>query len=670
MRVFLSYRRDDASGYAVGLYERLAERFGEDHVFMDLDTIRPGSDFASVIEEALETCDVLLSLVGRTWLTCTDKLGRRRLDDPDDFVRLELQGAHRRQIPVIPLLVQEVAMPATDDLPRTLAWFAGRQALGLSDRRWRADVRRLMDELERLETTAGRMPPPIETSTAGVLGGFYRVVDLIRPTIGPRRRFVIVDDAESGPSYTGDAVRIAASAKLEGSREKVGADLARQLVEGVRRSAGDGAGTTALLAGRLLAVLDQRIAAGTPPTALRIPVRRAMESADRRLSQLAREIETKQQVEQVVSVACRNATLGQIVAECVDKVGKDGAIVVEASRSFGDEIDLVEGMRFDRGYVAAEFVTTSEDPYGEVVLENPQLLLVDSKISAAGELVPVLDEVRTSGRSLVVIAHDIDDEALATLIVSAVNGTPACVAVKAPGFGERRRAMLQDIAVQTGAQVFAPDGRPGPAEATLEMLGQARRVIASRDETTIVEGAGAAEDIRRRIAKIKAELESTDSDYDREKLLERLAKLSGGVAVIKVGASSDSERQERIRSARTAIQIMFGAVEQGLVPGGGAALLRSGAPETPADETDDAVFAARAVARALEEPLRQIAINASVDADEVVRRVWEGRDEIGFDAEAGTYTDMFAAGIIDSARVLHHVVEAASATVDVVLSIT
>jgi chaperonin GroEL len=377
----------------------------------------------------------------------------------------------------------------------------------------------------------------------------------------------------------------------------------------------------------------------------------AVERAVEAVHNIAVEVESKEQVAQVAAISAADREIGDMISEAIDKVGKDGVITVEESQTFGMEMDVVEGMRFDKGYISPYFVTDPERMEG--VLEDPYILLVSSKISAVRDLLPVLEKIMQTGKALVIVAEDVDGEALATLVVNKIRGTFKSIAVKAPGFGERRKAMLQDIAILTGGQVISEEVGLKLENVTLDMLGRARKITVTKDETTVVEGAGSQEDINGRINQIKAEMENTDSDYDREKLQERLAKLSGGVAVIKVGAATEVELKEKKHRIEDAVSTTKAAVEEGVVPGGGVALLRAQAPVTELAGTldGDEATGVRIVARSLEEPLKQIAVNAGMEGGVIVERVRNLDGSTGLNAATGDYEDLFKAGVIDAAKV-------------------
>ena len=403
--------------------------------------------------------------------------------------------------------------------------------------------------------------------------GMNKLADAVRVTLGPKGRNVVLDKKWGAPTITNDGVSIAKEIDLEDPYERIGAELVKEVAKKTDDVAGDGTTTATVLAWAMVREGLKNVAAGANPMSLKKGIEAAVEAAVASLHDLSKEANTKEQIAQVASISAADTEIGQMISEAIDKVGKDGVITVEESQTFGMDMDLVEGMRFDKGYISPYFSTDTERM--EAVLEDPYILLVGSKIGAVRDVLPVLEKVMQTGRPLVIVAEDIEGEALATLVVNKIRGTFRSVAVKAPGFGERRKAMLQDIAILTGATVISEEVGLKLDNTTIELLGTARKVVVTKDETTIVEGAGSDDDIKGRIAQIKAEIENTDSDYDREKLQERLAKLSGGVAVIKVGAATEVELKEKKHRIEDAVSTTKAAIEEGVVPGGGVALLRS-----------------------------------------------------------------------------------------------
>jgi chaperonin GroEL len=482
--------------------------------------------------------------------------------------------------------------------------------------------------------------------------GMNMLADAVRVTLGPKGRNVVLDKKWGAPTITNDGVSIAKEIDLEDPFEKIGAELVKEVAKKTDDVAGDGTTTATVLAWAMVREGLKNVAAGANPMSLKKGIEAAVEAAVASLHDLAKPADTKEQIAQVASISAADNEIGQMIADAIDKVGKDGVITVEESQSFGMDMDLVEGMRFDKGYIAPYFATDLERQ--EAVLENAYVLLVSSKISSVRDVLPVLEKVMQSGRPLLIIAEDVEGEALATLVVNKIRGTFKSVAVKAPGFGERRKAMLQDIAILTGATVISEEIGLKLDAATLELLGSAHKVIVTKDETTIVEGAGSEEDIKGRIAQIKAEIENTDSDYDREKLQERLAKLSGGVAVIKVGAATEVELKEKKHRIEDAVSTTKAAIEEGVVPGGGVALLRSQTRIIEAAEklSGDEQTGARMVAKAVEAPLNQIAVNAGLEGGVIVDKVRNLKKPTeGLNAATGEYEDLIKAGVIDAAKV-------------------
>ncbi len=482
--------------------------------------------------------------------------------------------------------------------------------------------------------------------------GMNKLADAVRVTLGPKGRNVVLDKKWGAPTITNDGVSIAKDIDLEDPYERIGAELVKEVAKKTDDVAGDGTTTATVLAWAMVREGLKNVAAGANPMSLKKGIEAAVEAAVASLHDLAKPADTKEQIAQVASISAADTEIGQLIAEAIDKVGKDGVITVEESQSFGMDMDLVEGMRFDKGFIAPYFATDTERM--EAVLENAYILLVSHKIASVRDLLPVLEKVMQSGRPLLVIAEDVEGEALATLVVNKIRGTFKSVAVKAPGFGERRKAMLQDMAILTGATVISEEVGLKLDNAGVELLGSARKVVVTKDETTIVEGAGSEEDIKGRIAQIKAEIDNTDSDYDREKLQERLAKLSGGVAVIKVGAATEVELKEKKHRIEDAVSTTKAAIEEGVVPGGGVALLRSQSRILEAAEklAGDEATGARMVAKAVEAPLTQIAQNAGLEGGVIVDKVRNlPAATQGLNAATGEYEDLIKAGVIDAAKV-------------------
>ncbi len=447
-----------------------------------------------------------------------------------------------------------------------------------------------------------------EDARRGLETGMNKLADAVRVTLGPKGRNVVLDKKWGAPTITNDGVSIAKEIELEDPFEKIGAELVKEVAKKTDDVAGDGTTTATVLAWAMVREGLRNVAAGANPMSLKRGIEAAVETAVGSIHGIAKETESKAQIAQVASISAADTEIGEMISEAIDKVGRDGVITVEESQTFGMDMDLVEGMRFDKGYIAPYFVTDPERM--EAVLEDAYILLVGSKITAVRDLLPVLEKVMQSGKPLLIIAEDVEGEALATLVVNKIRGTFRSVAVKAPGFGERRKAMLQDIAILTGGQVVTEEVGLKLENVTLDLLGTARKIVVTKDETTIVEGAGTENDIKGRINQIKTEIENTDSDYDREKLQERLAKLSGGVAVIKVGAATEVELKEKKHRIEDAVSTTKAAIEEGVVPGGGVALLRAQTAilETAEKLEGDEATGARIVAKAVEEPLKQIAV--------------------------------------------------------------
>jgi chaperonin GroEL len=479
--------------------------------------------------------------------------------------------------------------------------------------------------------------------------GMDQLANAVKITLGPKGRNVVLEKKWGAPTITNDGVSIAKEIELEEPMEKVGAELVKEVAKKTDDVAGDGTTTATVLAQAIVKEGLRNVAAGANPMGLKRGIERAVELAVESIKNQSKEVEQKEEIAHVGAISAADPEIGEMIAEAVDKVGKDGVITVEESNTFGMELDLVEGMRFDKGYISAYFITDSERM--ETVLEEPYILIANSKISAVKDLLPVLEKVMQTGKPLLIIAEDVEGEALATLVVNKVRGTFRSAAVKAPGFGDRRKAMLQDIAILAGGQVISEEVGLKLENATLDLLGQARKVMITKDDTTIVEGNGKDEDIKGRVNQIKAEIEKTDSDYDREKLQERLARLSGGVAVIKVGAATEVELKEKKHRIEDAVQSTKAAVEEGVVPGGGVALLSAQAVLDKVDLEGDEATGAAIVRKALEEPVKQIAANAGLEGGVVVEKVRSLDLGWGLNAATGEYEDMFKAGVIDPTKV-------------------
>jgi len=482
--------------------------------------------------------------------------------------------------------------------------------------------------------------------------GMNKLADAVRVTLGPKGRNVVLDKKWGAPTITNDGVSIAKDIDLEDPFEKIGADLVKEVAKKTDDVAGDGTTTATVLAWAMVREGLKNVAAGANPMSLKKGIEAAVEAAVKSLHDLAAAADTTEKIAQVASISAADNEIGSMIAEAIEKVGKDGVITVEESQTFGMGMDLVEGMRFDKGYISPYFSTDTERM--EAVLEDAYILLVGGKIGAVRDVIPVLEKVMQSGRPLLILAEDVEGEALATLVVNKIRGTFRSVAVKSPGFGERRKAMMQDIAILTGGTVISEEVGLKLENAGLELLGRARKVVVTKDETTIVEGSGSDEDIKGRISQIKAEIDNTDSDYDREKLQERLAKLSGGVAVIKVGAATEVELKEKKHRIEDAVSTTKAAIEEGVVPGGGVALIRSKKAilEVANKLTGDEATGAFMVARAVEEPLKQIAVNAGLEGGVIVAKVQElTNPNEGLNAATGDYEDLVKAGVIDATKV-------------------
>ncbi|MFJ7751744.1 chaperonin GroEL [Arthrobacter sp. NPDC097144] len=489
-----------------------------------------------------------------------------------------------------------------------------------------------------------------EEARRGLERGLNILADAVKVTLGPRGRNVVLEKKWGAPTITNDGVSIAKEIELDDPYEKIGAELVKEVAKKTDDVAGDGTTTATVLAQALVKEGLRNVAAGADPLSLKRGIEKAVEAVTAELLSSAKEIETKEQIAATASISAGDQQIGDLIAEALDKVGKEGVITVEESNTFGLELELTEGMRFDKGYISGYFVTDAERQ--EAVLEDPYILIVNSKISNVKDLVAVLEKVMQSGKPLLIIAEDVEGEALATLVVNKIRGTFKSVAVKAPGFGDRRKAQLADIAILTGGQVIAEEVGLKLENATLDLLGKARKVVVTKDETTIVEGAGDAEEIAGRVNQIRAEIENSDSDYDREKLQERLAKLAGGVAVIKAGAATEVELKERKHRIEDAVRNAKAAVEEGIVAGGGVALIQAGlkAFANLTLEGDEAT-GANIVRVAIDAPLKQIAFNAGLEPGVVVDKVRGLPEGWGLNAATGEYEDLLAAGVNDPVKV-------------------
>jgi len=489
-----------------------------------------------------------------------------------------------------------------------------------------------------------------EEARRGLERGMNTLADAVKVTLGPKGRNVVLEKKWGAPTITNDGVSIAKEIELEDPWEKIGAELVKEVAKKTDDVAGDGTTTATVLAQALVKEGLRNVAAGADPVALKRGIEQAVEAVTEQLHKSAKEVETKEQIAATASISAADRTIGELIAEALDKVGKEGVVTVEESQTFGLELELTEGMRFDKGYISGYFVTDAERQ--ECVLEEPYILLYGSKISNVKDLLPILEKVMQTNKPLLIIAEDVEGEALATLVVNKIRGTFKSAAVKAPGFGDRRKAILQDIAILTGGQVITEDVGLKLENADLSLLGKARKAVITKDETTIVEGAGDADQIQGRVNQIRTEIENSDSDYDREKLQERLAKLAGGVAVIKAGAATEVELKERKHRIEDAVRNAKAAVEEGIVAGGGVALLQASKAAFDGLKLEgDEATGANIVKVAVEAPLKQIAINSGLEGGVVVEKVKTLPEGHGLNAATGEYEDLIAAGVIDPAKV-------------------
>ncbi|HET9255592.1 MAG TPA: chaperonin GroEL [Pseudonocardiaceae bacterium] len=489
-----------------------------------------------------------------------------------------------------------------------------------------------------------------EDARRGLERGMNQLADAVKVTLGPKGRNVVLEKKWGAPTITNDGVSIAKEIELEDPWEKIGAELVKEVAKKTDDVAGDGTTTATVLAQALVREGLRNVAAGANPMALKRGIEKAVEAVSTQLLEAAKEVETKEQIAATAGISAADPSIGELIAEAMDKVGKEGVITVEESQTFGLELELTEGMRFDKGYIAPYFVTDPERL--EAVLDDPYILVVNSKVSANKDLLPLLEKVMNSNKPLMIIAEDVEGEALATLVVNKIRGIFRSAAVKAPGFGDRRKAMLGDMAILTGAEVISEEVGLKLENTDLSLLGRARKVVITKDETTIVEGAGDTDQIQGRVNQIRAEIDNSDSDYDREKLQERLAKLAGGVAVIKVGAATEVELKERKHRIEDAVRNAKAAVEEGIVPGGGVALLQAATKAFEKLElTGDEATGAAIVKFASDAPLKQIAVNAGLEGGVVVEKVRNLEPSHGLDAATGEYVNLLDAGIIDPAKV-------------------
>ncbi|WP_329178146.1 chaperonin GroEL [Streptomyces sp. NBC_01477] len=488
-----------------------------------------------------------------------------------------------------------------------------------------------------------------EEARRGLERGMNQLADAVKVTLGPKGRNVVLEKKWGAPTITNDGVSIAKEIELEDPYEKIGAELVKEVAKKTDDVAGDGTTTATVLAQALVKEGLRNVAAGANPMALKRGIEKAVEAVSAALLEQAKDVETKEQIASTASISAADTQIGELIAEAMDKVGKEGVITVEESQTFGLELELTEGMRFDKGFISAYFATDLERM--EASLDDPYILIVNSKISAVKDLLPLLEKVMQSGKPLLIIAEDVEGEALSTLVVNKIRGTFKSVAVKAPGFGDRRKAMLGDIAILTGGTVISEEVGLKLENAGLDLLGRARKVVITKDETTIVDGSGDTDQVAGRVNQIRAEIDNSDSDYDREKLQERLAKLAGGVAVIKAGAATEVELKERKHRIEDAVRNAKAAVEEGIVAGGGVALLQATAVFEKLELEGDEATGANAVKLALEAPLKQIAINGGLEGGVIVEKVRNLPIGHGLNAATGEYVDMIAEGIIDPAKV-------------------
>jgi len=505
-----------------------------------------------------------------------------------------------------------------------------------------------------------------EAARAGIAKGIDLLAEAVKVTLGPKGRNVVLDKKFGSPTITKDGVTVAKEIELKEPYENMGAQLVKEVAEKTSDVAGDGTTTATVLAQSIFREGLKNVTAGANPTALKRGIERAVKEIVANLKRMSKTIKDKKEISNVASIAANNdVAIGELIAEAMEKVGKDGVITVEEAKSMTTSLDVVEGMQFDQGYLSPYFVTDAERM--EAAIEDCFILIHEKKISVMKDMLPLLEKIARAGKPLIIIAEDVEGEALATLVVNKLRGTLNCCAVKAPGYGDRRKAMLEDIAVLTGGRAITEDIGVKLESITLEDLGKAKRVSVGKEETTIVEGAGKNSAINGRISQIKRQIEETDSDYDKEKLQERLAKLAGGVAVINVGAATETEMKEKKARVEDALHATRAAVEEGIVPGGGVALLRSIPKLSDLRLTGDEKIGANIVKRALEEPIRQIVINAGLQDQVVLHKVKEEKQNVGFDAEKEDYVDMVSAGIIDPTKVTRTALENAASVAGLLL---
>ncbi|RJQ53620.1 MAG: chaperonin GroEL [Actinobacteria bacterium] len=505
-----------------------------------------------------------------------------------------------------------------------------------------------------------------EDARRSLEAGVDKLADAVKVTLGPKGRYVVLDKKFGSPTITNDGVTIAKEIEVEDIFENMGAQLVKEVATKTNDVAGDGTTTATLLAQSIVHEGLRNVAAGANPLALKRGIEMAVDSTIQEIRKHSKEIEDRQEIARVAAISAADDSIGELIADAMEKVGKDGVITVEESQTLGTELEVVEGLQFDKGYLSAYMVTDAERM--EAVLDEPFILIANQKISAVADVLPLLEKVMQAGKPLLIIAEDLEGEALATLVVNKIRGTFTSVAVKAPGFGERRKAMLQDIAIVTGGQVITEELGLKLENATLDMLGGARQVKVTKENTIVVDGHGSADQIKGRINQIKAEIEQSDSEFDKEKLQERLAKLSGGVAVIKVGAATETELKEKKHRIEDALSATRAAVEEGIVAGGGVILVNAIKAITTDGMSDDERTGAEIIARALEDPLRQIAFNAGYEGSVVVEKVKGLEEGVGFNALTGEYVDMVGSGIIDPAKVTRSALQNASSIASLILT--
>ncbi|GLI20175.1 molecular chaperone GroEL [Tepidanaerobacter syntrophicus] len=505
-----------------------------------------------------------------------------------------------------------------------------------------------------------------EDARAALLRGIDKLADTVKVTLGPKGRNVVLEKKFGTPTITNDGVTIAREIELEDPYENAGAQLIKEVATKTQDDAGDGTTTATLLAQAIIHEGMKNVVAGANPIILKKGIQKAVEAIVEEIKNFSRPVETKEAIAQVASISAADEEIGQLIAEAMEKVGKDGVITVEESQTMGTTLEVVEGMEFDRGYISTYMVTDTEKM--EAVLDEPYILITDKKISTVQDLLPVLEKIVQQGKKLLIIAEDVEGEALATLVVNKLRGTLTCVAVKAPGFGDRRKEMLEDIAILTGGRVISEDLGMELKNVDISMLGRARQVKVDKENTTIVEGAGNPEEIKKRINAIKAQIEETTSDFDREKLQERLAKLAGGVAVIQVGAATETELKERKLRIEDALSATRAAVEEGIVPGGGTAFIDAISALDKVEAEGDEAIGVNIIRRALEEPVRQIATNAGYEGSIIVEKVKSSPKGVGFDALHSEYVNMIEKGIVDPAKVTRSTLQNAASIAAMVIT--